>query len=656
MSEPAFPDALPLQYRLHWYVVERVLGQGGFGITYLARDTNLDQAVAIKEYLPSDIATRRPDATIRSRTDEHRDRYRWGLDRFIKEARTLARFDHPNIVRVLSVFEANNTAYMVMRFEAGETLSAVLESRGTLSEEELLRILLPVLDGLALVHEAGFIHRDIKPDNIHIRTDGSPVLLDFGSARPAAGKPHTLTILVAPGYAPFEQYYGNSESQGPWTDIYSLGATCYRAIGGRPPIDAISRSKGILGNTRDVMVPASVVGAGRYSGRLLAAIDHALAFVERDRPQTVAEWRKELTGDGEASSKVRLHAQTVPTKREASTPVAAAATQSVSDAPTVKEHGNRGGIAWSIGRWRVWITWSIGGLIVLAVAFAIVPDYLAKRQKTQEPSDSSKLLEEKIAALEKQLKEQQRLAEEQRREVERAAAERKRREAEAERQRQEAAEIERKRQEAERLAAERRQQEAERLAAERKRREAEAERKRQEAAEVERKRQEAEAKRQQQTASAAPAVEPKPPAPPTPAQTLANADRAITNRDYANAVALLRPLAEGGNGDAQFRLGNLYAAGRGVAQSDTTAASWYHRAAARGVPDAQVAYADALMAGRGVPEDYLQAYIWYSLAGRVGNAHGRAGRERVIPLLQPAEIRQADTHVANWKPESGASR
>src|SRR5262245_25347537 len=147
MPENAFPDALPAESRLHWYVLERVLGQGGFGITYLARDTNLDQTVAIKEYLPVEVATRMADGTIRSRTEDLRDRYRWGLERFIQEARTLARFDHPNIVRVLSVFEFNGTAYMVMRFEKGGTLAALLDHRGTLPEAELLQFVTPILNG-----------------------------------------------------------------------------------------------------------------------------------------------------------------------------------------------------------------------------------------------------------------------------------------------------------------------------------------------------------------------------------------------------------------------------------------------------------------------------------------------------------------------------
>ena len=297
MSELAYPDALPPEYRLHWYVLDRVLGQGGFGITYLARDTNLAQPVAIKEYLPTDVATRKADSTVRPRADDQTDRFRWGLDRFIREARTLARFDHPNIVRVYSVFEFNNTAYMVMRFEEGENFAALLERRRTLPEAELLRVLLPVLDGLELIHNAGFIHRDIKPDNIHIRTDGSPVLLDFGSARASLGQGRTVTILVAPGYAPFEQYYSSGEHQGPWTDLYGLGATAYRAIAGVPPLDAITRSKGVLGSSREMLVPARTIGSGHYSETVLRAIDHALQFAEKDRPQSIDEWRRELRQD-----------------------------------------------------------------------------------------------------------------------------------------------------------------------------------------------------------------------------------------------------------------------------------------------------------------------------------------------------------------------
>lgn len=296
MTDEAFPDALPPGYRLHWYTIERVLGQGGFGITHLARDTNLDRLVAIKEYLPANFGHRRSDAVVRPRTEASAERFAWGLERFIEEARTLARFDHPNIVRVASVFEANNTAYMVMRFEDGEDLATLLDRWGTLPEQQLLAWLLPILEGLQLVHDAGFIHRDIKPENIYLRRDGSPVLLDFGSARQSFGVGKTMTVVVAPGYAALEQYYGDAATQGPWTDIYGLGATCYRAITGRAPIDAVARAKGVLGSARELLPPAVEAGRGRYDERLLAAVDHAMQLGEVDRPQSVAEWRREILG------------------------------------------------------------------------------------------------------------------------------------------------------------------------------------------------------------------------------------------------------------------------------------------------------------------------------------------------------------------------
>ena len=296
-------NALRAGHMVHWYRVERVLGQGGFGITYLARDTNLDQDVAIKEYLPMELAVREGDHSVHPASQGHGDRYRWGLDRFLAEARTLARFKHAAIVRVLSVFEANNTAYMVIEYERGESLQDLLSRRKTLAESEINAIVFPIIDGLKLIHEAGFIHRDIKPANVVIRGDGSAVLIDFGSARKALGQEtRTLTSIVSPGYAPYEQYYSKSDRQGPWTDIYGLGATLYRAVAGRAPMDAIDRSDAIIRAQRDVLVQAVDLGEGRYSRRLLAAIDHALRFNEKERPQTVTEWLRDFGVDGDAEA------------------------------------------------------------------------------------------------------------------------------------------------------------------------------------------------------------------------------------------------------------------------------------------------------------------------------------------------------------------
>ncbi len=307
MSDPQSQYALPIGYRLHWFQIERILGVGGFGITYLARDGNLKRSVAIKEFLPSDLSVRREDSSVEPVSENESEVFRWGLDRFLSEARTLARFQHPNIVGVHSVVEANNTAYMVMEYEQGRSLGTVLREPDSCREENLRALLMPLLDGLEQVHEAGFVHRDIKPNNLFVRDDGSPVVLDFGSARQALGvETRTLTSLVTPGFAPFEQYNATREGdkQGPWTDIYALGATLYRAVTGKGPVDALTRAGAILKGHKDVLVPATVAAADRYSVNFLRAIDRALAFHPEARPQTIAEWRVmfELeTDDGSAA-------------------------------------------------------------------------------------------------------------------------------------------------------------------------------------------------------------------------------------------------------------------------------------------------------------------------------------------------------------------
>ena len=292
MTDRKYRNAIPPGERIGGYLIEKVLGQGGFGITYLARDDRLERQLAIKEYFPAEFCRREADWSVSSQSEEAEKVYAWGLERFLVEGKTLAKFKHPNIVRVIDYLEQNNTAYIVMEYEQGRDLQDMLKQKKTLSPDELLKVFLPLLDGLALVHKAGFIHRDIKPANIFIRRDGSPVLIDFGSARQGlTSKTRTLTTLVSPGYAPFEQY--NTEGaarQGPWTDIYALGASMYRSLFGRSPPDALARAEQRLAARKDIHLQAVDLGKGHYPVQLLGAIDSALAFLPEDRPQNIDVW------------------------------------------------------------------------------------------------------------------------------------------------------------------------------------------------------------------------------------------------------------------------------------------------------------------------------------------------------------------------------
>lgn len=633
MPDPAFPDALPALSRLHWYVLERVLGQGGFGITYLAKDTNLDQRVAIKEYLPVEVATRLPDSTVRPRTEELRDRYRWGLERFIQEARTLARFDHPNIVRVLSVFEFNCTAYMVMRFEEGGTLSALLDRRGTLPEAELMRVLLPILDGLELVHNAGFIHRDIKPDNIHIGGDGRPVLLDFGSARQSLGSSNTLTILIAPGYAPFEQYYSDPSAQGPWTDIYGLGATCYRAICGRAPLDAVSRSKSILGSTQEVMVPASVVGAGRYSGRLLAAIDHALAFAEKDRPQTIAEWRGELVGERAAAPAIAVPSEPLRTPAPRATAAQAVTLTSSAIASTQREDGAtqarapaRATAAARLqfsGLWK----WALGSVAIAAVAVAFY--VFQKLAALEDQIASEKQTREKQAEPERQAPKPQQPGAE----APPKAAEEKVPSEPAQKPEMAQPQPELQRKSPEKNAPPTKPPSAPpRATPPRGTTPAPAPKPEEKEPSVQ----------PPVIASPAPVPEPPKPARPTPAEQLAEAERAISTQRYDEAIKLLAPLSEAGNAQAQVRLADAYAAGHGVERDPKRAAQLYEKAALQGDTGAQLKLGDAYADGNGVLQSTYLAYVWYGTATRLGSTSAKAKRDKAATGLQPAELKQAD--------------
>jgi serine/threonine protein kinase len=286
-------SALKVGATLDVYKIEKILGQGGFGITYLAEDVNLEKKVAIKEYLPVGLAVREGGATVQPESTEAEPDFRWGLDQFLGEAKTLAKFQHPNIVQVLRFFETHGTAYIVMNFVQGQSLHDRMQKRKKINEEELKKFLFPILDGLESVHDAGFLHRDIKPGNIFIADDGEPMLLDFGAARSALlDKSRGLTAIVTRGYAPIEQYSKRGH-QGPWTDIYALAGVLYEIVTGNDPVEATDRV------IEDPQVPAYEAGVGRLSDTLLLAIDHGLAVHPEQRPRSVAEWRAELRGEAD---------------------------------------------------------------------------------------------------------------------------------------------------------------------------------------------------------------------------------------------------------------------------------------------------------------------------------------------------------------------
>lgn len=299
MTESRSLDVLSPGQELHWYRVDHVIGRGAFGITYLAEDINLHRPVAIKEFFPTQYCTRVSNsAAVQPISESSAEHFQWAMQRFLSEARTLAQFEHPNIVRVNNVFNENGTAYMVMNYESGISLAALLKKHGTLSEQNLTRITLPLLRGLGKVHENGFIHRDIKPANIFIRDSGTPVLLDFGSARQFIKlQTQSLTSMVSPGYAPIEQYTSNAERQGAWTDIYGLGATLFSVVTGEVPPAAVDRCEVLAKGEQDTVSKQLKKLRKSYSESLLNAIDHALAFRIEERPQSIAAWLSEFHFD-----------------------------------------------------------------------------------------------------------------------------------------------------------------------------------------------------------------------------------------------------------------------------------------------------------------------------------------------------------------------
>ncbi|MEN8259805.1 MAG: serine/threonine-protein kinase [Pseudomonadota bacterium] len=291
--------SLPSGAMIQEYRIEGVLGSGNFGIVYRASNIYLDEIVAIKEFLPVQLAFRSDDDQVVPISSDTEEAYIWALGRFLKEAKILWELGqpepNPNIIRVKRFHKANGTAYMVMDYEEGEPLSDLLSKHGTLPRERVESILFPLLDGLAQVHAASVLHRDIKPSNILIRPDGSPVLIDFGAARRDFGDPTgSIMAVYSPMYAPLEQVTPVGD-QGPWTDIYSLGATLYHAVTGKAPAFALARGQG-AGH-----VAAVEAASKEYSETFLKAIDAAIELAPNDRPQSIAEFRR-LLGSAAPSS------------------------------------------------------------------------------------------------------------------------------------------------------------------------------------------------------------------------------------------------------------------------------------------------------------------------------------------------------------------
>jgi hypothetical protein len=281
-------NSLPVGHRLGEFEVTGTIGIGGFGIVYLAHDHSLERRVALKEYMPSSLAERTGGTEVRVKSEQFDETFTIGKRSFVNEAKLLAQFDHPSLVKVYRFWESNGTAYMVMPYYEGITLRQKLrEMPGSPDERWLKQLLAPLMDALEVIHREQCYHRDIAPDNILLLGDGIPLLLDFGAARRVIGDAtQALTVILKPGYAPIEQYAEvPGLKQGAYTDVYALAAVLHTAITGKPPPAAVGRMM------NDTMEPLAKVAAGRYSDSFLQGIDRSLAVKPEARPQTIAEMR-----------------------------------------------------------------------------------------------------------------------------------------------------------------------------------------------------------------------------------------------------------------------------------------------------------------------------------------------------------------------------
>jgi len=281
--------ALPPGFQLDEYRIEHQLSLGGFSIVYLATDKN-SQFVAIKEYLPNSLALRGEGEIKPLITEEHTPAFRYGMKCFFEEGRALAKLSHPNVIRVLNFFRANDTVYMVMEYEHGRTLQELIQrNRAIVTENFIRNVFTKLLNGLREVHSHKLLHLDLKPSNIYMRNDYTPVLIDFGAARQTlASDTPMLKPMYTPGFASPE-HYRQRELLGPWSDIYSVGASMYACLAASAPQAADTRME------RDRLIPAMVRWEGQYSDHLLETIDWCLCLNHLYRPQSVFALQKALT-------------------------------------------------------------------------------------------------------------------------------------------------------------------------------------------------------------------------------------------------------------------------------------------------------------------------------------------------------------------------
>ena len=368
----ASPSALPSGTRLEEFELLRPLGEGGFGIVYLAQDHLLNRRVALKEYMPTSLAWRTDSLTVSVRSSADAETFAAGLKSFVNEARLLARFDHPALVKVHRFWEANGTAYMVMPFVEGATLKQVLDGTAHAPDEAWLKALLrPLLQGLAMMHADRCYHRDISPDNILIDLQGTPLLLDFGAARRVIGdRTQALTVILKPGYAPIEQYGSSPDmQQGPWTDIYALASVMHYAITRRAPPNAVTRM------VSDTYAALAAQASLPYGAPFLKAIDRAMSVLPSGRQATVQAFA--------ASLGIALDATPAPAPPAVSELKQAVTVQALAAAPRAQTARELPSAGSRVGRRAPLL---IGAVVVVAVAGAAVawrmatPDAPAKAE------------------------------------------------------------------------------------------------------------------------------------------------------------------------------------------------------------------------------------------------------------------------------------